>query len=49
MEKLQASLIDSVEIDHLAVLNAVKNGRINNCKQIKFIHGSGEVYPKHGI
>ena len=44
-EKLQASFIDSIEIDHLAVKNAIKNGRINNCKQIKFIHGSGESIP----
>ena len=44
-EKLKASSISSVEIDQLAVSNAIKNGRINNCNKIKFIHGSGESIP----
>ena len=44
-EKLKASSISSVEIDQLAVSNAIKNGRINNCNKIKFIHGSGDSIP----
>lgn len=44
-EKLKASSISSVEIDLLAVSNAIKNGRINNCNKIKFIHGSGDSIP----
>ena len=44
-EKLKASSINSVEIDKLAVSNAIKNGKINSCKKIKFIHGSGESIP----
>ena len=44
-EKLKASSINSVEIDQLAVSNAIKNGRINNCNKIKFIHGSGDSIP----
>ena len=44
-EKLKANYISSVEIDKLAVSNAIKNGKINNCKKIKFIHGSGESIP----
>ena len=44
-EKLKASSISSVEIDQLAVSNAIKNGRINNCNKIKFTHGSGDSIP----
>ena len=44
-EKLKASLIDSVEIDHIAVKNAIKNAKINQCNKIKFIHGSGDSIP----
>ena len=44
-EKLKASSINSVEIDQLAVSNAIKNGRINDCNKIKFIHGSGDSIP----
>ncbi len=44
-EKLKASSITSVEIDQLAVSNSIKNGRINNCNKIKFIHGSGDSIP----
>ena len=44
-EKLKASSISSVEIDQLAVSNAIKNGRINDCNKIKFIHGSGDSIP----
>ena len=44
-EKLKASSISSVEIDQLAVSNAIKNGRINHCNKIKFIHGSGDSIP----
>ena len=44
-EKLKASSISSVEIDQLAVSNAIKNGRINHCNKIKFIHGSGNSIP----
>ena len=44
-EKLKASSINSVEIDQLAVSNAINNGRINNCNKIKFIHGSGDSIP----
>ena len=44
-EKLKANYISSVEIDKLAVSNAIKNGKINNCKKINFIHGAGDSIP----
>ena len=44
-EKLGANEVVGVEVDPLAVSNAVKNASVNNCQKIKFIEGSGEDIP----
>ena len=44
-EKLGAADIVGVEVDPLAVSNAVKNASVNNCQKITFIEGSGEDIP----
>ncbi len=44
-EKLNAKSVDAVEIDENAVQNAIQNGEINNCKKIRFIHGSSDAIP----
>ena len=44
-EKLRAADVVGVEVDPLAVLNAVKNASVNNCQKITFIEGFGEDIP----
>ena len=44
-EKLGAKEVVGVEVERLAVSNAVKNANVNNCQKITFIEGSGEDIP----
>ena len=44
-EKLGAADVVGVEVDPLAVSNAVKNASVNNCQKITFTEGSGEDIP----
>lgn len=45
-EKLNAKSVDAVEIDEMAVNNAINNAKKNNCNRVKFYVGDGKSVPK---